>query len=242
MNEFTQLQTCINRLYAIHYSCESLNDTNDGISPRVTSICIYHVQTKTTHNFAIHLEAEILGLGHSEVPLRYDDCEKNMLAKYFAYLKDNPGNVYLHWNMRNVVYGFEALEHRQRVLNKKEPFIIPDDNKFNLNDLFQKKYCLEYVSHKRMIKLMELNGGLPKDFLEGANEAEAFKKGEFIRLFNSTSDKAKWIARMFQKSLDGTLVVERSGWYQYSITIFDSTLYKVLGFLGIMASIFSFFK
>ena len=89
---------------------------------------------------------------------------------------------------------------------------------------------------------MELNGGFPKDFLEGAKEAEAFKKGEFIRLFNSTSDKAKWIAWMFQKSCDGVLVVENSGWYQRSLAIFDSTMYKVLGLLGILASIISLFR
>ena len=230
------------RLYSIHYSCESLNDTNEGISPRVTSICIYHIPTKATHSFAIHLEAEILGLKHSEVPSRYDECEKNMLVKFFDYLKSNPNNIYLHWNMRNAVYGFEALEHRYRVLTKSEPFIIPDSNKRNLNDIFQRKYCQDYVSHKRMIKLMELNGGFPKDFIDGAKEAEAFKKGEFIKLFNSTSDKAKWISWMYQKSLEGSLIVEKSGFYQKTVAIFDSTAYKVLGFLGILASIISLFK
>ena len=37
-----------------------------------------------------------------------------------------------HWNMRDDIYGFKALENRYTVLNKT-PSLIPDDKKIDLS-------------------------------------------------------------------------------------------------------------
>lgn len=38
---------------------------------------------------------------------------------------------FLHWNMRDINYGFAAIEHRFSVLGGK-PFILADNRKYGL--------------------------------------------------------------------------------------------------------------
>lgn len=46
MKEYKQiikkLKTDEDKIYFIHYSCQSLSDNNEGYSPRITSIAVLH--------------------------------------------------------------------------------------------------------------------------------------------------------------------------------------------------------
>jgi len=46
--------------------------------------------------------------------------------------------------------------------------------------LISSKYGEDYVDHPKMQQLMQLNGGVHRDFLSGKDEVEAFKRHEFI--------------------------------------------------------------
>ena len=75
--------------YIIHYSCQSLNDDNDGLSPRITSIAILHLSTDQTVSFSIHAIAEELGIsvktveGQITIALRKI---KAFLGEQYSYL------------------------------------------------------------------------------------------------------------------------------------------------------------
>ena len=57
-----------------------------------------------------------------------------MLTEYFELLRNNQGVNYLRWNMRNTAYGFQAIEHRFRVLSKNAEILhtVSDSRKANL--------------------------------------------------------------------------------------------------------------
>jgi hypothetical protein len=58
------------RFYIIHYSSQHLYDEGvDGFSPRITSIVVMHYETRQTVSFALHAEAESLGIP-KDIPLR----------------------------------------------------------------------------------------------------------------------------------------------------------------------------
>jgi hypothetical protein len=42
-DEIKFLTKNINSLLVVHYSCQNLNDNNEGFSPRITSIAVLHV-------------------------------------------------------------------------------------------------------------------------------------------------------------------------------------------------------
>lgn len=113
----------------IHYSCESFYDRTDGSSPRITSIAIRNLKTAQTVSFSIHQYGELEGLNPADLESRYNELEKKMLTGFFEFAQRNGSALWLHWNMRDVNYGFHALEHRLRVLGGNPSFIIQDDKK-----------------------------------------------------------------------------------------------------------------
>ena len=130
--------------FAIHYSCESFYDTADGKTPRVTSIAARNLATGQTYSFSIHKVAEQQGYALADIPQRYDELERQMLDEFFFFLKEHPGHTFVHWNMRDINYGFPALEHRYKVL-KGHPYKVPDDNKFDLARANSLKYELRGI-------------------------------------------------------------------------------------------------
>src|SRR5271154_3270768 len=82
---------------------------------------LMHYSTRQTVSFALHAVAESLGISKNEVESHYDEIEKVLLERFFAFLRDRREKYWVHWNMRNLTFGFEHLEHRYRSLCKAEP-------------------------------------------------------------------------------------------------------------------------
>lgn len=122
-------------VYLIHYSSEALSDENDGLTPRITSIAALHFATKTMHSFSLHLVAEKEGIAGDKIDQNLDLLESKMLEEYFSFVGSHQENIWIHWNMNNINFGFEVLEHRMEVLNEARAPRIPDLQRLNLSDL-----------------------------------------------------------------------------------------------------------
>jgi hypothetical protein len=108
--------------YIIHYSSQSLYDADsEGYSPRITSIAVMHFATRQTTSFSVHAIADLLKIGKDEVEARYNEIEKEMLARFFDFMRDKLDHYWIHWRMQNLTFGFEHLEHRSRYLGNLEP-------------------------------------------------------------------------------------------------------------------------
>lgn len=190
-------------LLIIHYSCESFYDIKDGHTPRITSIAVRYYKTAQTKSFSIHKIAERKGK-LNEVETYYDQLEKEMLKEFFEFVTQHMQYNWVHWNMRDINYGFEAIENRYQVLGGK-PTHIDDSKKFDLARLLVDMYGLRYIGHPRLEKLIEKNGIGKKDFLAGAEEANCFEKKEFVRLHQSTLRKVDILNTILEKIEDGVL-------------------------------------
>ena len=111
-------------IVAIHYSCESFYDRPDGTSPRITSIAVRNLATGQTSSFSIHQIAERCHV-LNEIEDHYNDLEKEMLTDFYDYVRGHIGYKWLHWNMRDVNYGFPAIAHRYKVLGG-DPVEVPE--------------------------------------------------------------------------------------------------------------------
>lgn len=208
----TNLKRNKNLIHIIHYSCENLNDNNDNYSPRITSIAIIHIDSYATHSFSMHLTAEEMDIDRGSIMEHYNEIEKQMLIRFYDFVKNNTDSLWIHWNMSNINYGFEALAHRYKVLTKEDAPSIKDTNKFNLSYMILDTYGRDCVDHPRMPSLMKLNGGIHRDILQGEEEVQAFKDQEYVRLHNSTMAKANWFADMYQKLLNKKINTTRTDW------------------------------
>jgi len=59
-----------------------------------------------TLSFSIHQVAEESGVPFGQIEAHYDDLERQMLDAYFQHIGSHRGMKYLHWNMRDINYGF----------------------------------------------------------------------------------------------------------------------------------------
>lgn len=188
----------------IHYSCESFYDIKDGRTPRITSIAVRELNTAQTKSFSIHKAAEIRKFGLNEIEHNYDTLEKDMLEEFFEYVKDHRNYNWVHWNMRDINYGFEAIEYRYKILGSK-PVSIDSNKKYDLARILTNKYGLKYIGHPRLEKLIEKNHITQKDFLTGKEEAMYFDRKEFIKLHQSTLRKVDILQTIFERTLDNSL-------------------------------------
>lgn len=191
----------------LHYSCESFYDIKDGRTPRVTSIAARNFSTGQTSSFSIHKSAEQSGVSQSDISAKYDVLERHMLDEYFDFLKSRHGYSFIHWNMRDINYGFQAIEHRYKVLGG-EPFVVDDGRKFDLARELIALYGVGYTPHGksgRLHSLMALNHVTAKDAMTGAEEAQAFEGKEFVKLHQSTLRKVDVMANLLERVFDGSL-------------------------------------
>ncbi len=189
----------------IHYSCESFYNRTDGKSPRITCIAVRNFETAQTKTFSIHKVAEIEHISFDDIKENYDKLEEIMLKNFFEFLNSNRDKKWIHWNMRDSNYGFQAIEHRYQVLSGKDTISLDDDKKIDLSRLLIKKYSKHYCGNPRLEKLCEINHNKPKDFLSGSNEASAFENKEFIKLGMSTVSKVDLFSNILTLEIDGKL-------------------------------------
>lgn len=188
----------------IHYSCESFYDRPNGKTPRITSIAVRNLASGQTESFSIHKVAELKNISFQSIPEDYDSLESEMLDEYFAFVQSHLGHYWVHWNMRDINYGFQAIEHRYRILGGA-PFKIDEAQKFDLARALIAVFGIGYIGHPRLQRLIQKNKITDIGFLNGQQEAEAFDNGEYVKLHQSTLRKADILANIFERTIDKSI-------------------------------------
>ena len=197
----------------IHYSCESFYDIKDGRTPRVTSVAVRNLESGQTESFSIHKVAEQNQIVFDDIDGRFDELEKEMLQEYFNYLQLHQSKTWVHWNMRNINYGFQAIEHRFKALDGDSPITLPENKKIDLSRTLISIYGVQYISHPRLEKLINKNQVSHKDFLNGKQESDAFDNKEYVKLHQSTLRKVDIFANLIERVANGSLETNAK-WYQ----------------------------
>ena len=205
LKHFDELSSREEHVLVVHYSCESFYDRPEGQTPRVTSIAVRNFASGQTASFSIHKVAELEGVAFGDIDSQYDSLEKEMLKEFYQFLSQHKAYDWVHWNMRDINYGFPALEHRFRVL-KGKPEELDESRKFDLSRALVAVFGNRYMGHPRLVKLMKANHITALDLLDGLGEAEAFEKKEFVKLHQSTLRKVDVIANIFGRVIDGSIM------------------------------------
>ncbi len=224
----------------IHYSCESFYDRPQGTSPRVTSIAVRNIESGQTDSFSIHQIAERKGLPLEQIDQHYDGLEEEMLDEFYDFVRRHATHKWIHWNMRDINYGFKAIEHRYKVLGG-EPLEIHEGNKLDMARLMVHAYGVGYVGHPRLEKLVQRNRITDRDFLTGKEEADAFDNGEYVKLHLSTLRKVDVMANIAQRLDERTLETnatfkEKYGLYPQAASEWLRE-HWIVGFIAILAAV-----
>lgn len=204
INELTDLCTNSSNLLIIHYSCESFYDIPEGKTPRITSIAVRYYRTAQTKSFSIHKIAEKEKMPFSNIEQEYDTLEKKMLDEFFDFVSHHKSYNWIHWNMRDINYGFEAIENRYSVLGGN-PISIDNNYKFDLARKIVDMYGSGYIGHPRLEKLMEKNNITKQNYLSGKEEALYFRTKDFVKLHQSTLRKVDIFHSIIERILNQEL-------------------------------------
>jgi hypothetical protein len=156
----------------------------------------------------MHTIAEELEIEKSKIDQHFDRIERELLDRFYKFVRDRREKFWIHWNMKNIVFGFEHLEQRYRTLHRQEPPAIPVEVRISLNEVLRDRYGSDYAKNPRMLSLMLLNGERDTRFLDGKEESEAFKRAEFIRMHSSTISKVEFFGYIIQRMNSGRLKVD----------------------------------
>ncbi len=237
LNFISELCADAHKVLLIHYSCESLSDSNEGYSPRITSIVVRSLRGDQQKSFSIHLVAEWKKIKREEIENHYDLLELEMLNEFYQFAKDNTERYWLNWNMKNINYGFEAIEHRYKVLGGNEAIEIPYKIRVNIPAILSEIYGNSYEPDPKMSNLLKSNfKELNRELLTGAEEAEAFKNKQFVKLHASTLLKTNYFAKIVFLVYERKLKISGPDQVGY---VHDLLSRPLLGFIGIIASIVS---
>ena len=149
----------------------------------------------------LHFELET---AIEEIPNNYDELEKSMLDEFYEYVRRHANHKWLHWNMRDINYGFPALAHRIQVLGGS-PEPIDESQLIDIARLLIAVYGPAYTGHPRLITLIEKNKISNRDLLSGKDEASAFENGDYVNLHLSTLRKVDIFANIIDRFSCGTL-------------------------------------
>ncbi len=131
--ELSKLLNKPKNVWIIHYACTKFNEP---IYPaRVTCIAMRPLFDTSTKTFSIIDEAQKMQLDPSEISTRFDTLECNMLSDFFEFVQNLHHPVWLHWNMRDAKYGFEAIINRYRYLSSKSIANI-----FNRKEVYSRSF------------------------------------------------------------------------------------------------------
>lgn len=217
LEKMRQLQEHASVTLVIHYSCESFYDKADGRTPRITSIAVRNLASGQTDSFSIHQVAEERHVAFEVIDQQYDQLEVVMLNRFMDFVRAHQPYTWMHWNMRDVNYGFAAIEHRYRVLGGT-PVEIPEERKFDLARALVDIYGVGYAKHPRLASLVALNHITDRDLLTGAQEAEAFERKQYVKLHQSTLRKVDTLANIFERAESRTLKTQATWAEQYGFT------------------------
>lgn len=244
--ELTDLARDAKSVILIHYSCESFYDRQDGSSPRITSIAVRNLASGQTTSFSIHQVAERDRVPHDEIEREYNRLEKTMLEEFYQYVSAHRDSKWLHWNMRDINFGFPALAHRYKVLGGK-PSEIHESNLIDFARLLIALYTPGYAAHPRLTSLMKMNYISDKDFLTGQQEADAFVQKDYVKLHQSTLRKVDVMSNIFGRLAEGTLKTNAS-WREIhgsfisyvAELVRDHPIMLIVAFVASVVSIISF--
>lgn len=196
----------------IHYACQSFYEAQQDISPRIAAICVMYANSKQVHLFSLASLAERKNVDLTCCDEKeLDVLEKELIQDFYTFMKGQKNiRFWLHWNMRDQNYGFEAIAQRYCRLaqRKKAPIQMDNDKLINMSSLLHQRYGENFADHPRLISLLNVNNIHPKNLLDGAQEAEAFKGKAYLVIDRSVQAKVQSFAEVMDRAGNQELITK----------------------------------
>lgn len=232
----------------IHYSESSTYDDDDygNISPIITSIVIKSLDGQIDKQFAIHLEVDKADIPKDQIQDSYRELELRILKLYNDFVRRNLECFWIHWDMKNIHFGFEAIKHRyEKIFESLEDYCeIPNNKKKNLRTIMEGMYGDNFVSGADSLKaLMLCNSDNVEDstYLSKENESSQFENKNFTNVIRSVDLKVEFIKKATNKLINKKLIVLNKNNYAVFVDAINHPYFTlsgwIIGLIGLVLTI-----
>lgn len=209
------------KVLIVHYSCESFLNLRNRV-PRITSVAVHNIDSGQTVSFSIYLTAQIKGLSVDKLSeSRQNKLEKETLNDFYKFVRKHKDYKWVHWKMRDQVYGFEAINSRYRILGGR-PASIANDKKYDLPSILEQIYTSKYEARSEEGKLLALakRNDIPIGHaIPGYQEAKAYTDGSHQLLWMSSQQKVKIISELLLLASSDKLRVNANWFNVYGFSL-----------------------
>lgn len=235
------------KILFIHYSESNTYDDDYGnISPIITTIVIKSLDGQIDKQFAIHLEADKADISKDQIQDSYRELELRILKLYNDFVKRHLDCFWIHWDMKNIHFGFEAIKHRYEKIfeNLDEYCEVPNHHKRNLAALIEGMYGEDFVLGNDKLKTLMLcnsNNILDTRYLTRAEESLQFESKHFDTIIRSVDCKVDFIKKATIKLRDRKLMVSNKNHYALFIDVINHPYFTfsgwIIGLIGLILTI-----
>lgn len=232
----------------VHYSGSSTYEDDDygNISPIITSIVIKSLDGQTDKQFAIHLEADKADIPKDQIQDSYRELELRILKLYNDFVRRHLECFWIHWDMKNIHFGFEAIKHRyEKIFENLDDYCeIPNNKKKNLRTIIEGMYGDNFVSGSDALKaLMLCNSNSVEDpvYLSKDNESIQFESKNFIAVIKSVDLKVEFIKKATKKLSNKSLIILNKNTYAIFVDTINHPIFTfsgwTIGLIGLILTI-----
>jgi hypothetical protein len=177
----------------IHYACESFDSATEA-PPRIWLIVVKNMVTGEIRQFG-------------------DPDEKKLLKAFTALAGTVPNAWWIHWNMRDSTFGFDAIDERCQRQDLK-PVGIQYSQRFDLSAHLVQTHGSAYIDRKgygRLNNLATLNNIATPGWLHGTDQPALAEDGKLQQVKRSIARKVEMIEAVFDLEKAGVLLIASEG-------------------------------
>lgn len=215
-NRLKEVLSDPSKVLIIHYSHAQYpdEDNDNSISPLITAIVIRSLDDQINAHFSIHYEADKAGIIKEEISNNLRELELQVLKSFNRFVIRHTDYFWVHWDMKNIHFGFPAIKHRFEKLfqgTKEQLHEIPTHKNLNLYSILEFMYGAEFAefpdSLASIIKINSKSKLLPVDYISVEREGEEFEKQNYNSILVSLDCKVSRIRGFLQKFNSNTKVL-----------------------------------
>lgn len=249
LNNLEKLIEDPSKVLCIHYSqSQTFDDDYGNISPIITSIVIKSLDDKIDKQFAIHFEADKAGIPKDQIQDSYRELELRILKSFNDFVKRHGHCIWVHWDMKNIHFGFEAIKHRYEKIFEGlgDYYEIPSHNRRSLYRILEGMYGEGFVKGPDQFKelMTTNNSGVDHPlYLAKLVESSEFEAKNFKSVIDSVDCKVEFIKKALKKLINRKLIIQNKNRYALFIDIISHPIFNFIGLvvslLGLLAGIYS---
>lgn len=184
-------------LFVIHYSSNPQAKSPHQTHP-VSAIVAQHYLSGRRMTFAAFTVAEAAGIPASQFLKRFPQLEREMLTTFSDFTANHPSATWIHWGMRDAIFGFDVLAQRAAFYHVRAHWIQPE-SRFDLSHHLAQRFGDDFAPHPRLWHTVQHNLGAVPDMLDEKATVAAWQRGNHGADLWSLNAKVDAIARLFDR-------------------------------------------